>query len=131
MLISLLLQVSQGYKAKVSPLLLTELPQSESIDMPDLIWRVLTVSAGAYGSHQLTGISRIVKTVISPLADFKISVLVISTYQSDYVLVGFFGQVSFSLKLIIIWCRVFSLFTSTGKLFLLFVSIQSIVFILF
>lgn len=89
MLISLLLHASQGSKAKVSLLLLTELPQSESIDMPDLIWRVLTVSAGAYGSHQLTGISRIVKTVISPLADFKISVLVISTYQSDYVLVGF------------------------------------------
>ena len=88
MLISLLLDASQGSKAKVSLLLLTELPQSESIDMPDLIWRVLTVSAGAYGSHQLTGISRIVKTVISPLADFKISVLVISTYQSDYVLVG-------------------------------------------
>ena len=57
--------------------------------MPDLVWRVLSVSAGAYGSHQLTGISRIVKTVISPLADFKVSVLVISTYQSDYVLVSF------------------------------------------
>ena len=56
--------------------------------MPDLVWRVLSVSAGAYGSHQLTGISKIVKTVITPLADFKVSVLVISTYQSDYVLVG-------------------------------------------
>lgn len=73
----------------ISFLTLTELPQSESIDMPDLVWRVLSVSAGAYGSHQLTGISRIVKTVISPLADCKVSVLVISTYQSDYVLVGF------------------------------------------
>lgn len=67
----------------------TELPQSESIATPDLVWRVLSVSAGAYGSHKLTGISRIVKTVITPLADFKVSVLVISTYQSDYVLVGF------------------------------------------
>lgn len=66
----------------------TELPKSESIDMPDLVWRVLTVSAGAYGSHQLTGISKIVKTVITPLADCQVSVLVISTYQSDYVLVG-------------------------------------------
>ena len=56
--------------------------------MPDLVWRVLSVSAGAYGSHQLTGISKIVKTVITPLADFKVSVLVISTYQSDYVLVS-------------------------------------------
>ena len=56
--------------------------------MPDLVWKVLSVSAGAYGSHQLTGISKIVKTVITPLADFKVSVLVISTYQSDYVLVG-------------------------------------------
>ena len=69
----------------------TELPPSESIDMPDLVWRVLSVSAGAYGSHQLTGISKIVKTVITPLADFKVSVLVISTYQSDYVLVRFGG----------------------------------------
>ena len=59
--------------------------------MPDLVWRVLSVSAGAYGSHQLTGISKIVKTVITPLADFKVSVLVISTYQSDYVLVRFGG----------------------------------------
>lgn len=66
----------------------TELPKSDSIDMPDLVWRVLTVSAGAYGSHQLTGISKIVKTIITPLADFQVSVLVISTYQSDYVLVG-------------------------------------------
>ncbi|RMX47236.1 hypothetical protein pdam_00012921 [Pocillopora damicornis] len=80
-------ETRDGYTIIVEDDLCKELPQSESIDMPDLIWRVLTVSAGAYGSHQLTGISRIVKTVISPLADFKISVLVISTYQSDYVLV--------------------------------------------
>ncbi|XP_058942744.2 cytosolic arginine sensor for mTORC1 subunit 1 isoform X2 [Pocillopora verrucosa] len=80
-------ETRDGYTIIVEDDLCKELPQSESIDMPDLIWRVLTVSAGAYGSHQLTGISRIVKTVISPLADFKISVLVISTYQSDYILV--------------------------------------------
>lgn len=66
----------------------TELPQGESIDVADPIWRVLTVSAGALGSHKLTGISKIVKTVISPLADNNISVLIISTYQSDYVLVS-------------------------------------------
>ncbi|KAJ7387041.1 GATS protein-like 3 [Desmophyllum pertusum] len=80
-------ETRDGYTIIVEDDLCKELPQSESIDMPDLVWRVLTVSAGAYGSHQLTGINRIVKTVISPLADFKISVLVISTYQSDYVLV--------------------------------------------
>ncbi|XP_078362830.1 cytosolic arginine sensor for mTORC1 subunit 1-like isoform X1 [Oculina patagonica] len=80
-------ETRDGYTIIVEEDLCKELPQSESIDMPDLVWRVLTVSAGAYGSHQLTGISRIVKTVISPLADCKVSVLVISTYQSDYVLV--------------------------------------------
>jgi len=80
-------ETRDGYTIIVEEDLCKELPQSESIDMPDLVWRVLSVSAGAYGSHQLTGISRIVKTVISPLADFKVSVLVISTYQSDYVLV--------------------------------------------
>ena len=66
----------------------TEFCQSESIDTADLVWRVLTVSAGAFGSHKLTGISKIVKTVISPLADCQLSVLIISTYQSDYVLVS-------------------------------------------
>jgi hypothetical protein len=66
----------------------SELPQGESLDVADPVWRVLTVSAGALGSHKLTGISKIVKTVISPLADYKIPVLIISTYQSDYVLVS-------------------------------------------
>jgi len=80
-------ETRDGYTIIVEDDLCKELPQSESIDMPDLVWRVLSVSAGAYGSHQLTGISRIVKTVISPLADYKVSVLVISTYQSDFVLV--------------------------------------------
>ncbi|XP_031558258.1 cytosolic arginine sensor for mTORC1 subunit 1-like isoform X1 [Actinia tenebrosa] len=76
-----------GYTVIVEDNLYSELPKGESIDVADPIWRVLTVSAGALGSHKLTGISKIVKTVISPLADNNISVLIISTYQSDYVLV--------------------------------------------
>ncbi|XP_073257089.1 cytosolic arginine sensor for mTORC1 subunit 1-like isoform X4 [Porites lutea] len=80
-------ETRDGYTIIVEDELCKELPKSDSIDMPDLVWRVLTVSAGAYGSHQLTGISKIVKTIITPLADFQVSVLVISTYQSDYVLV--------------------------------------------
>lgn len=80
-------ETRDGYTIIVEDDLCQELPESESIDIPDLVWRVLSVSAGAYGNNQLTGISRIVKTVITPLADFKISVLVISTYQSDFVLV--------------------------------------------
>ena len=66
-----------------------ELPRGEFLDAEDIIWNVLTVSAGPLGNHKLTGISKIVKTVISPLADNKVPVLVISTYQSDYVLVSF------------------------------------------
>ncbi|XP_029212559.1 cytosolic arginine sensor for mTORC1 subunit 1-like isoform X1 [Acropora muricata] len=80
-------ETRDGYTIIVEDDLCKELPHTESIDMPDLVWRVLSVSAGAYGNNQLTGISRIVKTVITPLADCKVSVLVISTYQSDFVLV--------------------------------------------
>ena len=53
-------------------------------------WRVLTVSVGAMGSsHELVGISKIAKSVIGPLADHGISVLCLSTYQSDFILVSF------------------------------------------
>ena len=60
----------------------------EDVDVAEFAWRVLTVSAGAFGSNNLTGISKIVKSVITPLADNSISVLIISTYQSDYILVS-------------------------------------------
>ena len=62
----------------------------EDVDVAESGWRVLTVSAGAFGNNNLTGISKIVKSVISPLADNNISVLIISTYQSDYILVTIF-----------------------------------------
>ncbi|XP_032241831.1 cytosolic arginine sensor for mTORC1 subunit 1 isoform X2 [Nematostella vectensis] len=80
-------ETRDGYTVIAEDELYRELPVGECIDVADPLWRVLTVSAGALGSLNLTGISKIVKSVISPLADNKISVLIISTYQSDYVLV--------------------------------------------
>ena len=51
-------------------------------------WRVLTVSVGAMGaSHEVLGVSKIAKSVIGPLADHGVSVLCLSTYQSDFILV--------------------------------------------
>ena len=55
------------------------------------LWRAITLSTGAIGAivglNELSGISKIAKTVISPLADCDIPVFCISTYQSDFILV--------------------------------------------
>ena len=48
------------------------------------------MSVGEMGATELAGVSRIARNVICPLADKGISVLVLSTYQSDYILVSLF-----------------------------------------
>lgn len=65
-----------------------EFPSHHSLKNSNHRWRVLTVSVGAMGvSNELVGISKISKSVIGPLSDHKISVLCVSTYQSDFILV--------------------------------------------
>lgn len=49
-------------------------------------WRPLVVEVGALGS--VTGVSKIAASVITPLANHKVSVYCASTNQEDYVLVG-------------------------------------------
>eukprot|EP00794_Sanderia_malayensis_P014181 gene14181-15660_t len=64
-----------------------EIPKHDKLQRSNHPWRALTVSAGEMGSTELAGVSKIAKSVIGPLADKQICVLVMSTYQSDYILV--------------------------------------------
>ena len=50
------------------------------------IWRPMTIEVGAFGS--LSGISKIVASVINPLADNGVSVFCLSSNQEDYVMVS-------------------------------------------
>ena len=72
------------------PSSLADLPRNEKLKKSNDPWRALTVSVGEMGATELAGVSKIAKSVICPLADEGISVLVLSTYQSDYILVCLF-----------------------------------------
>ena len=45
------------------------------------------VQGGSFSSFQPTSMTKIVKSVITPLADQNISVSMLSTYQMDFILV--------------------------------------------
>lgn len=63
-------------------------PSHPNLQQSGYLWRVLTVSVGAMGAcSELVGVSKIAKSVIGPLADNNISVMCLSTYQSDFILV--------------------------------------------
>jgi len=81
-------ETKHGYTLIVTDSDFQKLPTSSSLHLSGQLWRVLTVSVGAMGSNnELGGISKIAKSVIGPLADHEISVLCMSTYQSDFILV--------------------------------------------
>lgn len=58
----------------------------DDLTVVDGVWIPLVVSVGLEGLTT-AGISKIAKSVIIPLADFKVSVYCLSTYKTDYVLV--------------------------------------------
>lgn len=79
---------------------LTQSPGSEALQVAPESWRPLTIEVGAFGS--LTGISKLVASVIGPLADEGVSVFCLSTNQEDYVMVrglSFYSHSSLSLSL--------------------------------
>ena len=66
-----------------------ELPKSSGLSCSDCLWNVLTVSAGAMDCTEYAmGISKIVNSVIVPLADNGVSLFCMSTYQGDFILVN-------------------------------------------
>uniref|UniRef100_A0A3Q2DS15 Cytosolic arginine sensor for mTORC1 subunit 2 n=1 Tax=Cyprinodon variegatus TaxID=28743 RepID=A0A3Q2DS15_CYPVA len=66
-----------------------ELPQSNLISVADATWLALNVvsGGGSASSSQPIGVTKIAKSVIAPLADHNISVFMLSTYQTDFILV--------------------------------------------
>uniref|UniRef100_M4AAG2 Cytosolic arginine sensor for mTORC1 subunit 2 n=2 Tax=Xiphophorus TaxID=8082 RepID=M4AAG2_XIPMA len=66
-----------------------ELPQSNLISVADSTWLALNVVSGGgnASSSQPIGVTKIAKSVIAPLADHNISVFMLSTYQTDFILV--------------------------------------------
>lgn len=69
---------------------LPELPQSEHISVADATWLALNVVSGGgnASNSQPIGVTKIAKSVIAPLADHNISVFMLSTYQTDFILVS-------------------------------------------
>ncbi|XP_063769449.1 cytosolic arginine sensor for mTORC1 subunit 1 [Pseudophryne corroboree] len=61
-----------------------ELPQSDFLHVAENTWRVLNVLSNGV---QTGGVTKIAKSVIAPLAEHNVSVLMLSTYQTDYILV--------------------------------------------
>ncbi|KAJ3589688.1 hypothetical protein NHX12_010531 [Muraenolepis orangiensis] len=66
-----------------------ELPESEHISVAEATWVALNVVSGGgnASNSQPIGVTKIAKSVIAPLADHNISVFMLSTYQTDFILV--------------------------------------------
>nr|XP_023415006.1 cytosolic arginine sensor for mTORC1 subunit 1 isoform X2 [Loxodonta africana] len=66
-----------------------ELPPSEYLQVAEATWLVLNVSShsGAATAVQAAGVTKIARSVITPLAEHHVSVLMLSTYQTDFILV--------------------------------------------
>ncbi|XP_065707610.1 cytosolic arginine sensor for mTORC1 subunit 1 isoform X2 [Patagioenas fasciata] len=67
-----------------------ELPPSEFMQVADSTWLVLSVVSNgrAASGSQATGVTKIARSVIAPLAEHHVSVLMLSTYQTDFILVS-------------------------------------------
>lgn len=58
--------------------------------MAEATWLALNVvsGGGSATNSQPIGVTKIAKSVIAPLADHNISVFMLSTYQTDFILVS-------------------------------------------
>ena len=70
--------------------MISELPESEHISVAEATWLALNVVSGGgnAANSQPIGVTKIAKSVIAPLADHNISVFMLSTYQTDFILVS-------------------------------------------
>ncbi|XP_013838497.1 GATS-like protein 3 isoform X3 [Sus scrofa] len=66
-----------------------ELPTSEFLQVAEATWLVLNVSSHSGTAVQAAGVTKIARSVIAPLAEHHVSVLMLSTYQTDFILVSF------------------------------------------
>lgn len=56
--------------------------------MAEATWLVLNVSSPSGAAVQAAGVTKIARSVIAPLAEHHVSVLMLSTYQTDFILVS-------------------------------------------
>lgn len=70
----------------------SELQPSEHLKVESSIWLPLNVvsNGNASSSSQAVGVTKIAKSVIAPLAQQHVSVFMLSTYQTDFILVSTF-----------------------------------------
>nr|XP_020762741.1 GATS-like protein 3 [Odocoileus virginianus texanus] len=66
-----------------------ELPPSEFLQVAEATWLVLNVPSPSGAAVQAAGVTKIARSVIAPLAEHHVSVLMLSTYQTDFILVSF------------------------------------------
>lgn len=68
----------------------SELQPSEHLKVESSIWLPLNVvsNGNASSSSQAVGVTKIAKSVIAPLAQQHVSVFMLSTYQTDFILVS-------------------------------------------
>ncbi|XP_062874162.1 cytosolic arginine sensor for mTORC1 subunit 1 [Trichomycterus rosablanca] len=66
-----------------------DLPPSEHLQVESSTWLPLNVvsNGNASSSSQTVGVTKIAKSVIAPLAEQHVSVFMLSTYQTDFILV--------------------------------------------
>uniref|UniRef100_A0A4W3HE80 Cytosolic arginine sensor for mTORC1 subunit 1 n=1 Tax=Callorhinchus milii TaxID=7868 RepID=A0A4W3HE80_CALMI len=66
-----------------------ELPRTDFLQVVEATWLALNVVSNGHSStgSQTVGVTKIAKSVIAPLAQHKVSVLMLSTYQTDFILV--------------------------------------------
>ncbi|XP_028396434.1 cytosolic arginine sensor for mTORC1 subunit 1-like [Dendronephthya gigantea] len=81
-------ETKEDYSITLEEKAFQELPKSSGLSCSDCLWNVLTVSAGAMDcTGYAMGISKIVNSIIVPLADNGVSLFCMSTYQGDFILV--------------------------------------------
>lgn len=68
----------------------SELQPSEHLKVESSIWLPLNVvsNGNSSSSSQAVGVTKIAKSVIAPLAQQHVSVFMLSTYQTDFILVS-------------------------------------------
>uniref|UniRef100_A0A8D0HI13 Cytosolic arginine sensor for mTORC1 subunit 1 n=1 Tax=Sphenodon punctatus TaxID=8508 RepID=A0A8D0HI13_SPHPU len=84
-----LTETPEGYTIMLDEEGFKELPPSEFVQVVDSTWLVLNVlsNGSSSTSFQALGVTKIAKSVIAPLAEHNVSVLMLSTYQNDFILV--------------------------------------------
>nr|XP_033812740.1 cytosolic arginine sensor for mTORC1 subunit 1 isoform X1 [Geotrypetes seraphini] len=84
-----LTETPEDYTVMVDEEGFKELLPSDYLQVADATWLVLNVLSNGCSSNsaQTVGVTKIAKSVIAPLAENNVSVLMLSTYQTDFILV--------------------------------------------